>query len=238
MIRGISTAMTSIYACSDGCSNPVFTLVWFCKPAPIQAPSAQMMSTLMTSKNFEFLNPFHGVCLNAYSCKLCGGKCKFLAVLATRDFSILEYDPKALKLDDKLLELYESWLAKHRKDYSQEANACKNVVGLMWIGITGRGGSVVNKFRMSKASRSACVGDMVMVTVKKGKPDLCKKVMPVVIVRQRKPWRQKDGVYMYFEDCGLRTARSRSLDPVSWCQFLMCMEHQTCEVDVRPLLPN
>ncbi|CAD6205289.1 unnamed protein product [Miscanthus lutarioriparius] len=43
---------------------------------------------------------------------------------------------------------------------------------------------------------SACV---VMATVKKGKPDLRKKVMPAVIVRQRKPWRCKDGVYMYFE---------------------------------------
>uniref|UniRef100_A0A2K1XUM4 Uncharacterized protein n=1 Tax=Populus trichocarpa TaxID=3694 RepID=A0A2K1XUM4_POPTR len=31
---------------------------------------------------------------------------------------------------------------------------------------------------------SACVGDMVMATVKKGKPDLRKKVMPAVIVRQ------------------------------------------------------
>jgi large subunit ribosomal protein L23e len=40
---------------------------------------------------------------------------------------------------------------------------------------------------------------MVMATVKKGKPDLRKKVMPAVIVRQRKPWRRKDGVYMYFE---------------------------------------
>ncbi|ONK78904.1 uncharacterized protein A4U43_C01F850 [Asparagus officinalis] len=47
---------------------------------------------------------------------------------------------------------------------------------------------------------SACVGDMVMATVKKGKPDLRKKVMPAVIVRQRKPFRRKDGVYMYFED--------------------------------------
>lgn len=45
----------------------------------------------------------------------------------------------------------------------------------------------------------ACVGDMVMATVKKGKPDLRKKVMPAVIVRQRKPWRRKDGVFMYFE---------------------------------------
>ena len=42
-----------------------------------------------------------------------------------------------------------------------------------------------------------------MATVKKGKPDLRKKVMPAVIVRQRKPWRRKDGVYMYFEGTSL-----------------------------------
>ncbi|XP_047329524.1 60S ribosomal protein L23-like [Impatiens glandulifera] len=47
---------------------------------------------------------------------------------------------------------------------------------------------------------SSCVGDMVMATVKKGKPNLRKKVMSAVIVRQRKPWRRKDGVFMYFED--------------------------------------
>ncbi|CAI5524790.1 unnamed protein product [Closterium sp. Naga37s-1] len=47
---------------------------------------------------------------------------------------------------------------------------------------------------------AAAVGDMVMATVKKGKPDLRKKVLPAVIVRQRKPWRRKDGVFMYFED--------------------------------------
>ncbi|KAJ7523092.1 hypothetical protein O6H91_18G036900 [Diphasiastrum complanatum] len=47
---------------------------------------------------------------------------------------------------------------------------------------------------------AAAVGDMVMATVKKGKPDLRKKVMPAVIVRQRKPFRRKDGVFMFFED--------------------------------------
>ncbi|KAJ3210968.1 60S ribosomal protein L23 [Clydaea vesicula] len=47
---------------------------------------------------------------------------------------------------------------------------------------------------------SAGVGDMVLATVKKGKPDLRKKVMPAVVVRQRKAWRRKDGVFLYFED--------------------------------------
>ncbi|CAB1097148.1 unnamed protein product [Ectocarpus sp. 6 AP-2014] len=49
---------------------------------------------------------------------------------------------------------------------------------------------------------SAGVGDMVMATVRKGKPELRKKVMPAVVVRQRKAWRRKDGVFIYFEDNG------------------------------------
>ena len=46
----------------------------------------------------------------------------------------------------------------------------------------------------------AAVGDMVMATVKKGKPELRKKVHPAIIVRQRKPWRRKNGTFLYFED--------------------------------------
>merc|ERR1711924_72508 len=37
---------------------------------------------------------------------------------------------------------------------------------------------------------SACSGDMVMATVKKGKPDLRKKVHPAIVVRQRRPFRR------------------------------------------------
>merc|ERR1711915_520746 len=47
---------------------------------------------------------------------------------------------------------------------------------------------------------AAGVGDMVMAAVKKGKPELRKRVTPAVVVRQRKPWRRKDGVFIYFED--------------------------------------
>ncbi|KAH8096763.1 Lecithin:cholesterol acyltransferase-domain-containing protein [Cristinia sonorae] len=46
----------------------------------------------------------------------------------------------------------------------------------------------------------AGVGDMVVASVKKGKPELRKKTMPIVVVRQRKAWRRKDGVFLYFED--------------------------------------
>ena len=47
---------------------------------------------------------------------------------------------------------------------------------------------------------AAAPGDMVMATVKKGKPDLRKKVHSAIVVRQRKPWRRIDGTFIYFED--------------------------------------
>ena len=70
---------------------------------------------------------------------------------------------------------------------------------------------------------AAGAGDLVMATVKKGKPDLrkkgelggrstdwkrltacvvCSSLSPVhlaVVVRQRKPYRRKDGTFIYFE---------------------------------------
>ncbi|XP_072174188.1 large ribosomal subunit protein uL14 [Diadema setosum] len=47
---------------------------------------------------------------------------------------------------------------------------------------------------------AAGLGDMVVATVKKGKPELRKKVMPAVIIRQRKPIRRREGIVLYFED--------------------------------------
>lgn len=52
-------------------------------------------------------------------------------------------------------------------------------------------------------------GDMVMVTVKKGKPDYRKKVLPAVVVRQRKPWRRKHGMFIYFEGACFDNAQLR-----------------------------
>ena len=49
-------------------------------------------------------------------------------------------------------------------------------------------------------SGAASSGDMVMCSVKKGKPELRKKVMPGIIVRQRKSFRRKEGVFIHFED--------------------------------------
>ncbi len=47
---------------------------------------------------------------------------------------------------------------------------------------------------------AAAAGDMVVASVKKGKPELRKKVMPAIVIRQRKPWRRRDGTFLYFED--------------------------------------
>ncbi|XP_075388907.1 large ribosomal subunit protein uL14-like [Tenrec ecaudatus] len=55
------------------------------------------------------------------------------------------------------------------------------------------------KGRLSRLP-AAGVGDIVMATVKKGKPELRKKVHPAVVIRQRKSYRRKDGVFLSFED--------------------------------------
>ncbi|KAK0418424.1 hypothetical protein QR680_013547 [Steinernema hermaphroditum] len=47
---------------------------------------------------------------------------------------------------------------------------------------------------------SAGVGDMFVASVKKGKPELRKKVLQAVVIRQRKQFRRKDGTFIYFED--------------------------------------
>merc|ERR1711933_477800 len=44
------------------------------------------------------------------------------------------------------------------------------------------------------------VGDMFLASVKKGKPELRKKVLMAVIIRQRKAYRRREGFYLYFED--------------------------------------
>merc|ERR1719174_1927260 len=43
-------------------------------------------------------------------------------------------------------------------------------------------------------------GDMFLGSVKKGKPELRKKVMQAVVIRQKKQWRRREGIFLYFED--------------------------------------
>ena len=46
----------------------------------------------------------------------------------------------------------------------------------------------------------ATVGDIVVVSVKKGKPELKGQIFRAIIVRQRKPYRRPDGTWVAFED--------------------------------------
>ncbi|MHA1719349.1 MAG: 50S ribosomal protein L14 [Promethearchaeota archaeon] len=47
---------------------------------------------------------------------------------------------------------------------------------------------------------NACVGDMVVVSIKKGNPDLRRKILKAVIVRQKQTIRRIDGTRIKFED--------------------------------------
>jgi len=47
---------------------------------------------------------------------------------------------------------------------------------------------------------AASVGDAVVVSVRKGTPDMRKKLFHAVIVRQRKPYRRPEGIWVQFED--------------------------------------
>ena len=47
---------------------------------------------------------------------------------------------------------------------------------------------------------AAGVGDLVLGSVKKGKLDMRKQVVPAVIVRQKKEYRRPDGMHIQFED--------------------------------------
>lgn len=48
--------------------------------------------------------------------------------------------------------------------------------------------------------QAASIGDLVQVSVKKGKPDVRSKVMFGVIVRQKKEYRRTNGMRVKFED--------------------------------------
>ena len=46
----------------------------------------------------------------------------------------------------------------------------------------------------------AGVGDMIIISVKKGAADMRRQVLKAVIVRQRRPFRRPDGTMVQFED--------------------------------------
>lgn len=59
----------------------------------------------------------------------------------------------------------------------------------------------VKKIRTVKGRYpSAGIGDLVLVSVKKGKADMRKQVVPAIIVRQRRAYRRPNGMRIKFED--------------------------------------
>lgn len=64
---------------------------------------------------------------------------------------------------------------------------------VMIIGVPGYKGRI-------RRLPTAGVGDLVIVSVKKGTPEMRKQILPAVIVRQRKPYRRPDGTWVCFED--------------------------------------
>jgi large subunit ribosomal protein L14 len=60
--------------------------------------------------------------------------------------------------------------------------------------------SVIGYKGRLKRMPAACVGDMIISSVKKGRPELRRQVMPAIIVRQHKPYRRRDGTWIQFED--------------------------------------
>ena len=69
-------------------------------------------------------------------------------------------------------------------------SGAKNLFIIAAMGIKGR----LNRLP------SGSLGDMVMVSVKKGNTKLRKKVMPAIIIRQRRAWRRREGLFVYCED--------------------------------------
>jgi large subunit ribosomal protein L14 len=55
------------------------------------------------------------------------------------------------------------------------------------------------KGRLRRVPKAA-VGDMVVVSVRRGTPDMRKKIFQAVLVRQKRPFRRTDGVWVQFED--------------------------------------
>lgn len=73
--------------------------------------------------------------------------------------------------------------------------------------------SVLTKKTVKGRRQGAGVGDMCIVTVKRGKPDVRKQVMPAVVVRQRKEFRRADGMHVKFEDNAVVVCKDKKGNP-------------------------
>ncbi|MBD3164882.1 50S ribosomal protein L14 [Candidatus Woesearchaeota archaeon] len=80
-------------------------------------------------------------------------------------------------------------------NFGAEIPTCDNS-GAKVIKIFGKKGSKTVKGKMG----SAGVGDMVLASVIKGRPDMRKQTVLAIIVRQKKEYRRKDGTRIKFQD--------------------------------------
>ena len=60
--------------------------------------------------------------------------------------------------------------------------------------------AVLNYHGVKRRYPSAGLGDVMIVTVKKGSPETRKQLMRAVIVRQKRPFRRPEGTMVQFED--------------------------------------
>ena len=79
--------------------------------------------------------------------------------------------------------------------HGSKINTCDNSGAKLVKLISVKGAKTV-KNRMPKAG----IGDLINVSVVKGKPDIRKQVMYAIIVRQKKEFRRPDGIRVQFED--------------------------------------
>ncbi|MBN2567111.1 50S ribosomal protein L14 [Candidatus Woesearchaeota archaeon] len=90
---------------------------------------------------------------------------------------------------------------------SVKANIVKSLPVGAWVPTCDNSGAKVIKIVAVKGhktrkgrSPAAGIGDLVLASIKKGKPDMRKQVVFAVIVRQKKAYRRPDGTRVRFED--------------------------------------
>jgi len=72
----------------------------------------------------------------------------------------------------------------------------------------------VKNLKTVKGRKPFCgIADLVFVTVKKGKKDIRKTVVPAVIVRQKKSFKRPDGTRVKFEDNALIILKDEAGNP-------------------------
>jgi len=88
-----------------------------------------------------------------------------------------------------------------------KASVTKGIQSKTLIKCADNTGAKVLEFISSKGYRGtrrrqpkAGVGDLVVVSVKKGVPEMRKQVLTAVIVRQKKEYKRPDGIRVSFED--------------------------------------